>query len=160
LSSSELSSFYFQPGVYNTAGHTLLTSATDYRMNRDPIPNDVKQFILERIESVAHLEALLLLRSKPDAPWSCEAVANRLYIDRKQTAELLARLDADGFVTVAGEEDPVYRYQPATPHMQQMVDSLAEFYGKHLVPITNLIHSKPKSRVQEFADAFRLRKDK
>ena len=129
-------------------------------MNRDSIPNDLKQFILERIESVAYLEALLLLRSKPDAPWSCEAVANRLYIDQKQTAELLARLGADGFVMVAGKEDPVYRYQPATPHMQQMVDSLAEFYGKHLVPITNLIHSKPKNRVREFADAFRLRKDK
>jgi hypothetical protein len=149
-----------QLGVYKAAGHTLLTSATDDRMNRDSIPNDVKQFILERIESVAYLEALLLLRSKPDAPWSCGAVANRLYIDQKQTAELLARLDADGFVTVAGEEDPVYRYQPVTPHMLQMVDSLAEFYGKHLVPITNLIHSKPKNRVQQFADAFRIRKDK
>ena len=61
-------------------------------MNRDSIPKDLKQFILERIESVAYLEALLLLRSKPEALWSCEAVANRLYIDRKQTAELLALL--------------------------------------------------------------------
>ena len=129
-------------------------------MNRDSIPNDLRQFILERIESVAYLEALLLLRSKPDAPWTYEAVANRLYIDQKQTAELLARLDADGFVTSAGAEDSAYRYQPHTAHLQQMIDSLAEFYGKHLVPITNLIHSKPKNRVQEFADAFRLRKDK
>jgi len=129
-------------------------------MNREPIPNEIRQFIVERIESVAYLEALLLLRSKPDTPWTYEAVANRLYIDQKQTAELLARLNADGFVTLAGEQDPVYRYEPATPHMQQMVDSLAEFYGKHLVPITNLIHSKPKNRVQEFADAFRIRKDK
>ena len=72
----------------------------------------------------------------------------------------MARLHADGFVASAGEEDPVYRYQPHTAHLQQMIDSLAEFYGKHLVPITNLIHSKPKNRVQEFADAFRLRKDK
>lgn len=87
-------------------------------------------------------------------------MANRLYIDRKQTAELLARLDADGSVTIAREEDPVYRYQPATPHKQQMVDFLAVIYAKHLVPITNLIHTKPKNRVQEFADAFRLRKDK
>jgi hypothetical protein len=71
-------------------------------------------------------------------------VANRLYINQKQTAELLARLDADGFVTVAGEDDPVYRYQTAAPHIQRMVDSLAEIYGKHLVPFTNLIHSKPK----------------
>ena len=78
----------FQPGVYNSAGHTLLTSATDHRMNRDPIPERSKA-------------ALLLLGSKPDSSWTCEAVANRLYIDRKQTVELPARLDADGFVTAA-----------------------------------------------------------
>ena len=129
-------------------------------MNRESIPNDVRQFILERIESVAYLEALLLLRSKRERPWSSEAVANRLYIDQKQTAELLTRLHADGFVTAEGENDAVYRYQPDTAQLEQMVDSLAEFYGKHLVPISNLIHSKPKTRVQEFADAFRIRKDK
>ena len=41
-----------------------------------------------------------------------------------------------------------------------MLERLAEIYAKHLVPVTNLIHSKPKPRIQEFADAFRLRKDK
>jgi hypothetical protein len=129
-------------------------------MNCELIPHDIRQFILESIESVAYLEALLLLRSDRKGPWSCEAVAHRLYIDQKQTAELLTRLHANGFVTVAEGNDPVYRYQPATAQLQQMVDSLAELYGRHLVPITNLIHSKPKNRVQEFADAFRLRKDK
>ena len=64
-------------------------------MNRKPVPKKVKHFVLERIEWVSYPEALLPLRSKPDASWSCEAVANRLYIDRKQTAELLARLDSD-----------------------------------------------------------------
>jgi hypothetical protein len=129
-------------------------------MNHELIPHDVRQFILDKIDSVAYLEALLLLRSKRQEPWSCEAVANRLYINQKQTAELLARLHADGFVTVAEENEPVYRYQPSTTQLQHMVDSLAELYAKHLVPITNLIHSKPKTRVQEFADAFRIRKDK
>lgn len=128
-------------------------------MNDELIPHDVRQFILDKIDSVAYLEALLLFRSTPQQPWSCEAVANRLYVDQKQTTELLARLHADGFVMPA-EEKERYRYQPATSQLQHMVDSLAELYRKHLVPITNLIHSKPKTRVQEFADAFRLRKDR
>ncbi|MEX0806196.1 MAG: hypothetical protein WD688_23180 [Candidatus Binatia bacterium] len=129
-------------------------------MNYELIPHDVRQFVLDRIDSVAHLEALLLLRSKPDEEWSCQAVANRLYIDQRQTAELLTHLHADGFVTATAGQSPVYRYQPASMELQQMVDRLAQIYSKHLVPITNLIHSKPKKRVQEFADAFRLRKDK
>jgi hypothetical protein len=40
-----------------------------------------------------------------------------------------------------------------------MGDLLADVYARYLVPVTNLIHAKPKSRVQEFADAFKLRKD-
>jgi hypothetical protein len=40
-----------------------------------------------------------------------------------------------------------------------MVDRLAELYSKYLIPVTHLIHSKPQTRVREFADAFKLRKE-
>ncbi len=129
-------------------------------MNDDVIPPEVRQFVLDRIDSVAHLEALLLLRSKPDEDWTCATVASRLYIDQRQTIDVLERLDAGGFVSASRKEIRVYRYHPASADLARMVDRLAEIYAKHLVPVTNLIHSKPKTRVQEFADAFRLRKDK
>ena len=39
------------------------------------------------------------------------------------------------------------------------VQRLVHLYDTHLIAITNLIHSKPSaSRVQQFADAFKLRK--
>ena len=40
-----------------------------------------------------------------------------------------------------------------------MVERVAVLYRQCLIPITNLIHSKAKSRMQEFADAFKIRKD-
>ena len=39
-----------------------------------------------------------------------------------------------------------------------MVELLAEHYKRHLIPITNLIHAKPR-RIRQFADAFKLKKD-
>ena len=39
-----------------------------------------------------------------------------------------------------------------------MVALLAEHYKRHLIPITNLIHAKPR-RIRQFADAFKLKKD-
>jgi len=39
-----------------------------------------------------------------------------------------------------------------------MVDRIADVYSKYLIPVTNLIHSKPENKVQKFADAFNLRK--
>jgi hypothetical protein len=123
------------------------------------IPEDISQFVIEKIESVAQLEALLLLRNHPDTDWSVQALAARLYISEEQTAGVLVVLQAQGFVSADSKDPSLYRYWPNSKELKTMLDRLAEIYASHLVPVTNLIHSKPKSRIQEFADAFRLRKD-
>ncbi len=127
-------------------------------MSGEFIPDDIARFIVEKIESVAELEALLLIRSDSKASWSVAALSGRLYIDENQTFELLRHLCAQQLVVSRGEP-PVYQYQPISRELQEMVDRLAEAYSKQLVPVTNLIHSKPKTRVQKFADAFKFRKD-
>lgn len=129
-------------------------------MADDLIPDDVKQFVLENIDSVAHMEGLLLLRSDPQAEWTVEDAAKRLYINSEQATEILARLSANGFLIASASDVPVYKYLPHSAELAQMTDRTAEVYAKYLIPMTNLIHSKPKPRVQQFADAFRLRKDK
>ena len=123
------------------------------------IPEDISQFVIEKIESVAQLEALLLLRNTPDTGWSLQALAARLYISEEQTAGVLVVLRAQGFVSADAKDPSLYRYRPNSKELKVMLDRLAEIYARHLVPVTNLIHSKPKSRIQEFADAFKLRKD-
>jgi hypothetical protein len=127
-------------------------------MSSELIPADIAQFITEKIDSVAFLEALLLLRSNPEHGWSIESLSRRLYIDEKQTAELLTRLGAYKFVAVTGKP-PLYQYDPGSTELRQMVDRLAGLYSKQLVPVTGLIHSQSKMRVREFADAFKFRKD-
>ena len=122
------------------------------------IPDDIGRFVLEKIDSVAQLEGVLLLRRDPQRQWSAAELAARLYISEAQTAELLMGLSAQGLVA-AGRQPAMYSYQPGTPELGEMLDRLAEVYSKQLVAITNLIHSKQKPRVQAFADAFRLRKD-
>ncbi|HWQ36139.1 MAG TPA: hypothetical protein VNQ79_25100 [Blastocatellia bacterium] len=128
-------------------------------MADDLIPDDVRQFILRNIDSIAQLEALLLLRGNPPEAWSVHAVAKRLYISDDETAPLLVRLCEQGFVVAESGAPVQYRYQPATTELAQMIDRVAGIYSKQLVPVTRLIHSKPRTRIQEFADAFKLRKD-
>lgn len=128
-------------------------------MISSPIPDDVRQFILEKIDSVAQLEALLLLRGNPSDDWNVAAVAKRLYVEETQARTALTRSLEEKLLIVSPTEPRRYRYQPESPELGRMMDRLSEIYAKHLVPVTNLIHSKPKSRVQEFADAFKFRKD-
>ncbi|HUN94795.1 MAG TPA: leucine zipper domain-containing protein [Bradyrhizobium sp.] len=120
------------------------------------IPDDVRKFILENIDSVAELEALLLLRRSSDQAWSIENASKRLYVSESTAAHVLNRLSAAGLST---RIDDLYRYQPRTRETGHLVDRLAETYDRYLIPVTNLIHEKP-SRIQNFADAFRIRKDK
>jgi hypothetical protein len=105
------------------------------------------------------LEALVLLRANAELAWSADTLAKRLYIPVQETAELLARLCADGFLAAKGGEPLLYQYPYMSRAQAHMVDHAAELYARYLIPVTHLIHTKPRTRVQAFADAFRLRKD-
>lgn len=122
---------------------------------QDPIPPDIQEFVLRHIDSIAHMEALLMLWRDPSQAWQHEAVAARLYIRPADAASVLERLAALGLVR---KEAGAYRYGGTTAQSDEMVGRLAGLYASHLIPVTNLIHAKRESRIREFADAFKLRK--
>lgn len=119
------------------------------------IPEDARQFLLRNIDSVAQWEGLLLLRGHPDMGWDATAVARHLYISETETAALLNGLAGRHILAVEGD---AYRYRPSEPETDALIGLCAELYRQYLIPVTKIIHSKPK-RVQAFADAFRIRKD-
>lgn len=124
------------------------------------IPEDVKQFLLKNIDSIAQWEGLLLLCANPAKEWSAQAVAQSIYVSEQETAHLLTQLAAQDILICSETEASVtYRYQPKSPEMAQTISRAAGLYRQYLIPVTNLIHSKPKMRVQKFADAFKIRKD-
>lgn len=127
--------------------------------NDGTIADDIRRFILTSIPSVPYLEAMLLVRSETARPWDSVRLAQRLYMPEKAAATLLTELNEAGILQ-ADEESPVlYRFAPATGELQQMIDRLAVVYSAHLVEVTNLIHSKTSKKAQQFADAFKWRKD-
>jgi hypothetical protein len=120
----------------------------------DVIPGDVRDFILRHIDSVAQLEALLLLRANSNENWDAARAAARLYTSEEQINAVLAQLCADGLLS---QKDDVYRYE-SSAEAKTTVDRLADVYRRHLIPVTNVIHTKPR-RIREFANAFKFRKD-
>lgn len=124
-------------------------------MTDDLLPDEVQDFIQRHIDSVAQLEALLLLRANPDMSWDIAGTAQRLYTSEQEIADILARLCADGLI---GCKEDTFHYECAA-EMQRKVDLLASVYARHLIPVTNIIHAKPR-RIREFADAFKFRKDR
>ncbi|HVZ43137.1 MAG TPA: hypothetical protein VHA82_04945 [Ramlibacter sp.] len=129
-------------------------------MTRRELSADTRRFILTSIPSVPYLEAVLLLRTAPGADWDVPSVARRLYVPESRAVELLEAASAAGiFERQRDGNENRYRFHPSTPELAQRIDGLAEAYAEHLVPVTDLIHSRLDKRAQQFADAFRLRKD-
>jgi hypothetical protein len=126
-------------------------------MNEDIIPQDVRRFILLNIDSVAQLECLLLFHGRPGWQADINAVAALLYIPEPEASLILDHLTDRAFLSK--NTDKKYLYQPGSPDIAESLNRLAEIYSKYLVPVTNLIHSRSKNRIQKFADAFRIRKE-
>ena len=124
-------------------------------MTEEGVPAEVREFLLACIDSVAELEALLLLRETPDQDWDCTSLARRLYVGEAEGAKILDHLVQCSLAvrTAAG-----FRYQVRDIERQQLVDGLAQSHAKYLVPVTRLIHEKA-SGIRKFADAFKFRKD-
>lgn len=124
-------------------------------MAEDPIPADVREFIVSNIDSIAYLEALLLLRADRAVSWTAPSVAARLYINETEAETLLSRLSGAGFAAL---QDGRFHYE-CDVAVDDIVGRLAGLYSRHLIPVTNLIHSR-SGRIQAFASAFKLRKDR
>lgn len=119
------------------------------------IPEEVLDFIVRRIDTVPHLEALLLYLENPEAVWGSAEIASRVYVSRDTAQKILADLARHGFIA---EEGDGYRYQPAWDEAQ-LLPRVADVYRKHLVRVAELIHAKAApSPVHEFARAFKFTK--
>lgn len=118
------------------------------------VPPELRRFILAALPTVPHLEALLLVHGRPER-WTIAELAARLYTGEREVAKLLADLEHQGLVRVQDREVAFAAPEP----VKQRIDELAGFYSRHVVAISDLIHSATDRKAHHFADAFRLRKE-
>ena len=79
----------------------------------------------------------------------------RLYTSETEVAEALDRLCAAGLLA---HDNDIYRFEGVSPENTALIQELLALYARHLIPVTNVIHDKPR-RIRSFADAFRFRRD-
>lgn len=127
-------------------------------MSRPDLPDDVRRFVLTSVPSVPYIESLVLLRREAGSNWNASQLARRIYVPEAQAAQLLEALGASGVAARVPGEEKAYRYAPSA-ELSAMLDRVATQYAGNLLAITDLIHSGLNRRANQFADAFRWRKD-
>lgn len=126
-------------------------------MAPEPIPEDLRRYILTSVPSVPFVEAMLIFRAEAGRAVPVDLLARRLYVSERQAAEILQAL-REARIVEPDQDAAGHRYAPA-PELAPMLDALERFYRARLVEVSALIHSRTGRMAQQFADAFKLRKD-
>ncbi len=120
-----------------------------------PKNSAVDDFVMEEIESVPHLEALLLVWNNRPREWSVTDMAKALFLTDEQAEAILRDLGQRHLVVAESERYSAHEGHPKA----EIIARLDSIYRREIVRISTMIHSKPSASVRAFARAFRLKKD-
>jgi hypothetical protein len=121
---------------------------------------EVYRFLYDKIDSVPHLEALLLLWNDRPRRWSKDELGRRLFLTDATLGEIMEDLVRLELAVTGGDQVNWYAYQAGSPRTDRLIEGLAETYKRDLMRVTREIHSKTSSGAREFGRAFKFRKDR
>lgn len=121
---------------------------------------DPYRFILESVDSIPHLEAMILLWNSRPVGWTVEELASRLYVPKEQVAQVIRDLTRLQIAQEQGDAPQKYSYFARSAEQNELMRLVDNAYRRDLVRISTMVHSKASSSVREFARAFRFRKDR
>jgi len=124
----------------------------------DSITPSLKQFISRYVRSVEQVEILCLLGEDPAKIWTVAQVLRTIQSSDKSIEACLEAFRKDGFLISEGAG--TFQFSPKSPELNSAVLELIKAYRERRVTIVEAIYSKPADTIQDFADAFKLRKDK
>ena len=117
------------------------------------------RFLQRAVPSFEAAELLLFLARHRDADWSLAEALGRLRpgvsIGDAEAARYLETFRAQGLVGADGER---VRYQPVSYFLDKQVEALETAYRERPVTLIRMIYALRDSRIQSFADAFKIGK--
>jgi predicted transcriptional regulator len=128
-------------------------------MSDDQYKSAVDDFIVQQIDSVPHLEALLLVWNSRPRTWSADEMGKALYIRNEVAEKVLEGLVQRGLIERAGDSRDAYAFPPVSAERTKLMENLDSTYRRELVRVAGMIHSKASAAVLDFARAFRFKKD-
>jgi hypothetical protein len=114
---------------------------------------DAKAFIRAAVRSVWALELLLFLRAHVGQTWDVKALTRELRAAEPLIQEMIGIFRAVG--VIGGEE---IRYAPATEQIDGIVCEIADEYTRRPISAIKEIYALETSKIQDFANAFRIKK--
>lgn len=128
------------------------------------LPEEVRRFLREHIESYEQLAIVLLLRSRQDRALDRDAISAELKLPEAIVDEALHTLSRRELVARAPATDGEhFMYSPETPQLAELVSTLAALNVERQLDVMRLMTANSIERLRAkalstFADAFLLRR--
>jgi predicted transcriptional regulator len=119
-------------------------------------PDEVLAFVDRFIESIEHLEILLLLAGA-EKSWTSFEIFQQIQSSQASVEQRLKSLVATGLLSQ--DQDGRYRFSPNGEPTRKLVKDLGEAYKTRRLRIIEAIYARKTDAVRTFADAFKFRKD-
>jgi hypothetical protein len=120
----------------------------------------VDRFILAEIDSVPHLEALLLLFNGRPKTWSIDEMGRSLYVRNEVASKILESLVQRNLIAASPNVPGLFFYSQDDEYRNQLLEDVDALYRKDVVRISSMIHSNAPAGLRDFARAFRIKKDR
>jgi len=121
--------------------------------------SEVDRFIEEQIDTVPHLEALLLAWRGRSKTWSPAEMAAALYVPADVAQKILSDLSNKDLLIATEGAEARYAYRSGLPEHDELMARVNAAYQRELIRISRMIHSKAPTGVREFARSFRFTKE-
>ena len=122
--------------------------------------DDFCRFLQQNIPSVDAAELLLFMRAHADQSWAATEAAARLrptvQITDADAARYLENVQARGLVSAGPERRA--QFLPASEELKMYAEMLSLAYRQRPVTLIRMIYALRDTRIQTFADAFKLRR--
>jgi len=131
-----------------------------FPMDESNLSKEIREFIQTFIPSLGALEVLLLLFNNPDHAWTPDSIAMKLRSNMLMVNDFLAFFKSKGVVTEHGGS---YSFNQDQHDFNLRLKELSGAFYERPVSVLNEIYripNKPGSKIQVFADAFKIKKEK
>lgn len=118
--------------------------------------DDLRRFA-QSLQSLWGVDVLLLLYREPAKAWTIATITRQLRSTEALTRGIVARLERQGLV--AQQPDGTVRYVADGPTLKSLVERLSRLQAERPSTLVRDIYGAPNETLQDFSDAFRLKKD-
>ena len=130
-------------------------------MDDSAFSDEFCRFIQTWLPSVDAAEVLLLLARKHDQWWDAPDIARALRptgttVSEADVTRALEQFQTAGLIAVG--PDKRVQYRPANNDLRARVDMLEQAYQERPVTLIRMIYALRDTKIQSFADAFKLRR--